>query len=673
MAQTNLQKKLLDAFTRCAFPGTWSYFDKHIPLADKYNYPLRKVTTSRLIQFYFPLVKAASLFTTNCPSIFEYPFRMVLRNKQECILEAQLPDGTCIVIVSSKDKFRMNIVESDGTRTPAGKFSDMSESCLTMIALSLLRFIFEIDQNEADGSVYAAAVELAAGLSTCDPATWTSKTDISDRVLESAYFLDAAMEILKRKMVIDCGADTSTSPGEIDDSYFTGNQLSGELIVQYLGNSGWEPQFVTASGKAAVIGEVVITVGEAKKVYGDFSAHRNWTPEEKKLIYDFPDDMPVMPEALKIIKRLYFTRNSPYPMRTVRWRGPTSYGKTTGTQQVSCILNMPMLTQTCFSSMETQDFLSMTVPRSQTIGLSLSFPGAVSIFKRKPERPMPPKFEEAMAYLTSLDNAAREEALNPVAFFELASLDPDAAVEMLLGKGEHNMEFSEICVLFAEVSSAFREAPLNQKINELESEIKNMGQPVSKEPDFIHVPAPFLKAMVMGYIIEIQEASRVRDQGQLVGLNKYDHPGAKFDLSNGEEAFVHKDSIIIWTDNVGYDTCRNLDPSVIRRCDMCIDSSELTEDELWERVTRNTGVTDKALFKDCYKIWKAVQEYCAQNSITDGCVSATELTRYVQAVALDGRGTMMGYNLDDFVISKATSDMDNQREIRQACSVAIAA
>ena len=90
-------------------------------------------------------------------------------------------------------------------------------------------------------------------------------------------------------------------------------------------------------------------------------------------------------------------------------------------------------------------------------------------------------------------------------------------------------------------------------------------------------------------------------------------------------------------------------------------------------MTRNTGVTDKALFKDCYKIWKAVQEYCAQNSITDGCVSATELTRYVQAVALDGRGTMMGYNLDDFVISKATSDMDNQREIRQACSVAIAA
>lgn len=670
---TKLQQKLADAFSKCKFPAPWHLLPKHTPLETKHAYPLRKVTASTTVQFFYPLVKAASLFS-NCPSNFEYPFRMVLRNKQECILEAQLPDGTCIVIVASKDKLRMNIVETDGTRMPAGRFADMSDSCLTMIALSLIRFIYEIDMDQGDGKIFEAADELVAGLNSCDPSTWTSKSDIPDMIRDGAYFMDAAFVILKNKMTIDCGDDTSTIPGEIEDTYFTNSQLSGELVVEYLGTSGWNPQYVTSSGRAAVIGEMTVTIGEAKRLYGDFSSHRNWTPEEKKLIYQFPDDMPVMPEALRIIKRLYFTRNSPSPCRTGRWRGPTSYGKTTGTQQVSCILNRPMLTQTCFSSMETQDFLSMQVPRSQTIGLSLVTSGVPAIHNEKPKRPMPPKFEEAMAYLGSLDAASRDEALDDDAFFMLVSIDPNSAAETLLGEGDHGMEFADVCKLFNAVTTAYTEAPYQQKIKELEAEIKTMNAPAApKGPDFIHVPAPFLKAMVNGYIVEIQEASRVRDQGQLVGLNKYDHVGAQFDLITGETAYVHRDSIIIWTDNVGYDTCRNLDPSVIRRCDFCIDSFELPEDALWDRVKRNTGVTDKALFKECYKIWKAVQEFCAQNSITDGCVSATELTRYVQAVALDGRGTMMGYNLDDCIISKATSDMDNQREIREACSVALAA
>ena len=43
---------------------------------------------------------------------------------------------------------------------------------------------------------------------------------------------------------------------------------------------------------------------------------------------------------------------------------------------------------------------------------------------------------------------------------------------------------------------------------------------------FKHVESNFVKALTRGYIVEIQEISRIKDAGVLVGLNEYDRPGA---------------------------------------------------------------------------------------------------------------------------------------------------
>ena len=137
-------------------------------------------------------------------------------------------------------------------------------------------------------------------------------------------------------------------------------------------------------------------------------------------------------------------------------------------------------------------------------------------------------------------------------------------------------------------------------------------------------------------------------------------------LANGKRAVRHKDAICVVTDNVGYASCRPIDPSVLRRMGMIIDSYDLSEDMLKDRVRRNTGVTDKNLLDTAYKLWLCVRETCAQNSITEGSVSPMELERFVQAVKYDGLDSI-SVNLDDCIISKATSSIEDQKVIRTNC------
>lgn len=171
MAQTLLQAKLTKPITDCSLGTPWDLLAQKIPGDPKYDYPVR-TNTIKIVTLYAPLVKAAALFSTSCPSVFEYPFRLVLRNKTECILEAFLPDETSFVVMASMDnKLRLNIVETDGTRTPVGKFSDMSDSALTMIALTLLRFIFEYDKEHGNSMIIEAATTLDKGLAPSESFT----------------------------------------------------------------------------------------------------------------------------------------------------------------------------------------------------------------------------------------------------------------------------------------------------------------------------------------------------------------------------------------------------------------------------------------------------------------------------------------------------------------------
>lgn len=694
MAQTKLQQKLTKAITSVSsiqnpyptiFPtDMWVLIPTYAKTTKpEYIYPALNNSTSPF-HFDIPWTIAATLLDSKSVHNFPYPYRLVVAQNQHCYLEAGIGKDS-LLVSATPDYLRISLVDENGDSAPYKAFKDMDANILSLVCLTLIRFVLEedskIDVGQGGGKLERAVTELVDAAAKNNPADWTVEGDIPDAILDNAYILTAATQILKTKMRIDCGADTSDIPAEVDPSYaskWTGALVAENLNSPLAANGQWEPRFVCASGKTAVLGTASMTIGDAKAMYSGFMAHRNWSEQEKRLIRQFPDDMPVMPEAMRIITRIVGTKDAKNPVTNVMWRGATAYGKSTGVQQVSCILNMPLLIQTCNSNMETADFFSTMLPASTTEGINLDensilsgAPRQVSSVLDAPERPMPPHFEEAIAYLETLDPVERDKALSPSEFCVTMTMDLDSAVSQLIGKPDPDMEFDSVVWLYSEVLNALREAPYKKKIRELELVNESLEKTdkagKSSGTEFVHVIAPYLKAMANGYMIEIQEASRIRDAGVLVGLNEFDRPGALISLMNGATVRRHKDAICFITDNVGYESCRPIDPSVIRRMGMVIDSFDLPKNLLFERIMRNTGITNATLLDKCHKLWLCAKEFCEQNAITDGSISPMELERFVQAVSLEGLEAMTTTALDDCVISKASSDLENQRDIRSAC------
>ena len=674
MTITTLQRKLATTFNKASILPPWNLLSRHIAYEDKFRYALRPGTMPTTVKLYGSFLQAASLFIREnvaLTNISAEPFCMIQRKvgyNMTTIVESPLADGTTALFACTGAALRISIVEQDGTRLPSVKFSDMDDHTLSMVAMVLLPHIIDIDMDAGSGKIFDAIQSLGMALDDAAKTgdVWLDINDIPDIAKDSAYYLDAIMCVLKDKMVIDCGSDNSDIPGELEPSYFSNpDAMAGGLICEYDGPNNWTPRFVHATGKAKRFASGKTTISEAKAQFSSYSAHRTWSPREKALIPIFPDDDPVMAETLRIAKRIIDTKDDKNAVCNIMWRGVTSFGKSTGIRQLACILNMPLLTLTCHPGMEASEFKSQFVPDSKSEELLIDMnnlktaKAAVSEFRAKP-----PFFEDAMAYVASLDDEAKGKLLDAGVFFQDAAYDTDFAVERLLGKSEA-LDTSELCWLYSEVCAAMREAPMKARIAELEAAAPSEGKKDNR-PEFVHVLSPYIKAMANGYLIEIQEASRIRDSGVLVSINEFDRPGSVIPLMNGYSAVRHKDAICIITDNVGYSSCRPIDPSVLRRQGLIIDSYELPKDVLMDRIRRNTGVTDTTLLERCYKLWETVKAYCEQNSITEGSVSPMELERFVQAVKYDGIESI-SYNLDDCVISKATSSIDDQRDIRTAC------
>lgn len=185
----------------------------------------------------------------------------------------------------------------------------------------------------------------------------------------------------------------------------------------------------------------------------------------------------------------------------------------------------------------------------------------------------------------------------------------------------------------------------------------------SGTPRFKFVESNYVKALTRGYLCEVQEASRIRNSGVLVGLNEFDRPGSVIPLLDGSYQKRHAQAIVVFTDNTGYASCRPIDPSVIRRMSFVLDSSALPKEELFHRVQYNTGCTDESLLEQMYRVFQKIEQYCADNDLRDeASLSATEFEMWVRCVLLDGMDTMQD-SVQECVISKVTSDPERQMEI----------
>lgn len=679
---TNEQKPFLNALkTQKETEWPWNLFpNQQIPFHSKYSYEARTNTIQPTVRLYYPLVRAATAYSLgddNC----EYrqhipPYALIIRGNRKSlatVVEAEAESGERILVAATRQGLYCTAIATDGTPHAANTYSDMAQGTtpdgrdyLFALSMALIPFILSEDVDHWKGVLSPYLDTLAAHIktavssspSTATPGLWMSIDDVPDAFFEAAYFMDGAYSILSDSSFIPYSASGSASPWDLN----LDKPFSGALISQNL-RGGWTPKHLQINGKRQAVPKATLTIQSARSIYGVYSQGRVWTAQEKRLIPKLPENMPVMPEVVKIAQRIIDTENDANPVVNIMWRAGTGYGKTTGVQQLAAILDMPLLKFTCDPSTETQDFKSQFVPagsdESESILLDREHfqPGAEAESEASSLR-----LRAALDHYHSLDSDGKAELMNASEFYGLALMDTDAATGMLLGNQE-NIPLDELCGLYTEFYTAVKELPVKAKLAEM-SAVASQEKPKDK-PDFIHVISPYLKAMVNGYLVEIQEASRIRSSGVLVGLNNFDLPGSVMPLMNGAFATRHSKAICCYTDNTGYESCRNIDPSVLRRMGMVIDSAELSKERLFARATANTGVDDQDILETCYRAWTCVKDYCAHNGITEGYVSPVEFERLVQATKYDGI-TMLPENLDDCVISKASSKAEDQKDIREA-------
>ena len=348
-------------------------------------------------------------------------------------------------------------------------------------------------------------------------------------------------------------------------------------------------------------------IAAAKAEFSSFADSRSWTAEEESMIPVFPKDMPVPAEVMTFARRFVKSRDFTVPINNMCWRGGTGFGKSTGAEMLACILHTPFVRITCSSQTELNDFLSQFVPNpdADTDTLAASLPT-----------------------------------------FEEIKMDPVGAYEILTGRVDENIEPDA-------VMKARDEALVAR----------------SSASHFKLVVSPFVTALERGWIVEPSEFGRIRDSATLVGLNNFDKPGSRIPLPTGGFVRRHHDAIVLWTDNVGYNSSRPVDPSFMRRMDFVIDSYELPKDRVLSRIKLNTGFDDDQLLDEMYQVWEAIRKYCKDRDITEGDISVVELERWVQLVMIEGESAITE-TCREAVVSKACSDPDTLQEIMDGCVAA---
>lgn len=348
------------------------------------------------------------------------------------------------------------------------------------------------------------------------------------------------------------------------------------------------------------------TIAAAKAMAAAYTDTLCWTPEEEMLIPDLPGELPLPPNVEKMLTRFLSTVDTPRPLLNPCWRGITGIGKSTGVKMLACVLHTPLLTMTCSTTTETEDFLSKHVPNTQD-----------SVSADAPELPS----------------------------YEDLCMDPEYAFEKLTGETRETVSGEELM-------TAYRRAAV-------------MASPASRNPYRV-VESDYIRALRNGYIVEIQEYSRIRDGGTLVGLNNFNEPGALIPLVDGTHCRRHPHAMVVWTDNIGYATCRRVDPSVIRRFSYVMDSTEMDREWVLERVRTNCPGSDEVRVGNMCTVWERIAEYCREQDIDEGECSVTELEGWVQLAMMDGYTGLLE-SCTEAVVGKLTSDTDTRNAILTEC------
>ncbi len=373
---------------------------------------------------------------------------------------------------------------------------------------------------------------------------------------------------------------------------------------------------------------------EHKDFVGRFPLQkRTLSALEKQMVPKLSEWYIIPKEVVDICKHASATTGKPTQMRNFLLRGPAGTGKTLGAQAIAAGLGLPYMKYTCSANTEIYDFIGQIFPDSENASTTKD----ASVAELEQLRKM-----GGVTY-------ANVSKLMGIPSLDDMEYDPSGTYKLLTGT-EKNDATPQECM--SEVLEK-----VTQKVNSLfrlENSKSDKGQ------SFSYIETDFVKALKNGYVVEIQEPTVIMQAGVLVGLNSLLEQNGSITLPTGEIVKRHPDAVVVVTTNTSYEGCRGMNQSVIDR--MClVRDVELPSPEIMaQRAMSVTGVSDFCEVVKKVKVVNAIDEYCHNNSISDGAVGMRGLLDWIVSAEVTGDSYESALYT---VISKATEDAEEREAI----------
>lgn len=363
------------------------------------------------------------------------------------------------------------------------------------------------------------------------------------------------------------------------------------------------------------------------------SPGRTLSALEQSLIPKLPEWYIIPPEVVDICKHAQKTTGRPMQMRNFLLRGPAGTGKTMGAKAIAAGLGLPYMKYTCSANTEIFDFTGMIFPETDTVST-----GNLELDR---EREM----------LKSMGGINYANVAKLMHLPDLDDMDYDSAgVYQALTGVENPAATVQDCM-----------GVVLEKVTEkVQALSKRAESQQSSGQSYTYVETDFVKALKLGYLVEIQEPSTIIQPGVLVGLNSLLEQEGSITLPTGEIIHRHPDTVVVVTTNVSYEGCRAMNQSVVDRMSLVKDI-ELPEPEVMvQRAMAVTGCTDEYLVSQMVQVVNDMADYCRKNSITDGACGMRSLIDWVISAEISGDPYLSAKYT---VISKATADEEDREAL----------
>lgn len=388
----------------------------------------------------------------------------------------------------------------------------------------------------------------------------------------------------------------------IKDVAFANRVLNGDVVY---GNE--KPVILNSAGSSKLDPKKIKTFADACEAFEELHVPIEEIPEKyRPYIPTFKPDFPVPTEVVTMLFMTSSTSTQKEPFRNFLWRGETGFGKSTGAGLYAAVRGLPLMRLTCSPTMERQDFLASFVPNES--GSTL----------KAPELPS----------------------------WDFIVADSESSYTMVTGEEKDGATPQDVLDAYADAC-------------------KNAAATSSGHNLFKLVESDFITALQYGFVVEVQELSAIRDPGVMLSINEYDRPGAIIPLIDGRKVRRHDRSVVIATDNPGYEGTNPINQAVLRRFAMVFDSWDLPEADALKRVVYNTGFSDNILLKKMYKVWNEIRTHCQKKEYTEGDTSIIGLENWAKVIETTGL-TSPAYLRSTCiccVVAKATARPEEQDDI----------